>query len=76
MLRLTELLEDMQKEAFQNGAGAGVHSQWDKMFDEVASTKRHFEHVMTLYKIPDVQKNSMVKQTSADIADEEESLGE
>jgi hypothetical protein len=55
LMRVTELFEDMQHEAASNGAGASVLDQWEKMFGEIDTTKRHFEHLMDLYSysVPD-----------------------
>jgi hypothetical protein len=54
LLRTGELLAEMRMEAVNSGAGNGVLKQWDKLLDEVGSTKNHFEHVMELYQVPNI----------------------
>ena len=54
LLRTSDLLEEMRREAVISGAGNGVLKQWDKLMDEVGSTKDHFEHVMTLYRVVNI----------------------
>ena len=61
MLRVHELLEGMSKEAMKNGAGPAVQDQWEVMLTEIALTKRRFEHVMSLYRIPDAGHRNYAK---------------
>jgi hypothetical protein len=51
LLRTSELLLQMRKDAVTHGAGSGVLKQWDKLMEEVESANSHFDHVMELYKI-------------------------
>ena len=61
MLRVHELLEAMSQEAMKNGAGPAVQDQWEVMLTEIASTKGRFEHVMSLYRLPDIALTQIMR---------------